>query len=58
MLSRPALFLNTSSDTTILRDILDAAIESPMASAREAMEADVANYAMEPLFIPDVTDRI
>ena len=58
VLSRPGLFLNTSSDTTILRDILDAALESPMAPAREAMEADVANYAMEPLFIPGVTDRI
>ena len=58
VLSRPGLFLNTSSDTTILRDILDAAIESPLAPAREAMEADVASYAMEPLFIPGVTDRI
>jgi aryl-alcohol dehydrogenase-like predicted oxidoreductase len=58
VLSRPGLFLNTSSDTTILRDILDAALESPTAPAREAMEADVAHYAMEPLFIPGVTDRI
>jgi aryl-alcohol dehydrogenase-like predicted oxidoreductase len=58
VLSRPGLFLNTSSDTTILRHILDAALESPEAPAQEAMEADVANYAMEPLFIPGVTDRI
>jgi len=58
VLSRPGLFLNTSSDTTILRHILDAALESPTAPAPGAMEADVANYAMEPLFIPGVTDRI
>ena len=58
VLSRPGLFLNTSSDTTILRYILEAALESPTAPAREAMEADVANYAMEPLFIPGLTDRI
>jgi len=58
VLSRPGLFLNTSSDTTILREILDAASESPIAPAKEAMEADVANYAMEPLFIPGVSDRI
>lgn len=58
VLSRPGLFLNTSSDATILRDILDAALERPAAPAREAMEADVVHYSMEPLFIPGVTDRI
>jgi aryl-alcohol dehydrogenase-like predicted oxidoreductase len=58
VLSRPGLFLNSSSDTTILRDILDAASETPTAPAREAMEADVGHYAMEPLFIPGVSDRI
>jgi aryl-alcohol dehydrogenase-like predicted oxidoreductase len=58
VLSRPGLFLNSSSDTTILREILDAALESPTAPAKAAMEADVAHYAMEPLFIPGVTDRI
>ncbi|MGA2410519.1 MAG: aldo/keto reductase [Candidatus Binataceae bacterium] len=58
ILSRPSLFLNSSSDATILRDILDAALEPPAIPAREAMEADVAHYAMEPLFIPGVSDRI
>lgn len=58
VLSRPGLFLNTSSDTTVLRDILDAALERAAAPAREAMEADVVRYSMEPLFIPGVTDRI
>ena len=58
VLSRPGLFLNSSSDATILRDILDAASEKPTAPARAEMEADVARYAMQPLFIPGVSDSI
>ena len=58
VLSRPGLFLNSSSDATILRDLLDAASEKPTAPARAEMEADVARYAMEPLFIPGVSDTI
>lgn len=57
VLSRPGLFLNTSSDTTILREILDAANQTPKAPARSDMEADVAHFAMEPLFVPG-HDRI
>ncbi len=58
VLSQPGLFLNSSSDATILRDILDAASEKPTAPARAEMEADVARYAMQPLFIPGVSDTI
>ena len=58
VLSRPGLFLNTSSDATLLRDILDAASVKATAPARAEMEADVAHYAMEPLFIPGVSDTI
>jgi aryl-alcohol dehydrogenase-like predicted oxidoreductase len=58
VLSRPGLFLNSSSDATILRDILDAAGEPAAEPSRTAMEADVAQHAMEPLFIPGVRDRI
>ena len=58
MLSRPGLFLNSSSDATILRDILDAASETATAPSRAELEADVAHYAMEPLFIPGVSDKI
>jgi aryl-alcohol dehydrogenase-like predicted oxidoreductase len=58
VLSRPGLFLNTSSDATILRDILEAAGETARPPARADMEADVARYAMEPLFIPGVSDSI
>jgi aryl-alcohol dehydrogenase-like predicted oxidoreductase len=58
VLSRPGLFLNSSSDATILRDLLDAASEKPTAPARAEMEADVARYAMQPLFIPGVSDTV
>ena len=58
VLSRPGLFLNTSSDATLLRDILDAATMKATAPARAEMEADVERYALEPLFIPGVSDSI
>jgi aryl-alcohol dehydrogenase-like predicted oxidoreductase len=58
VLSRPGLFLNSSSDATILRPIVEAASETPAPPTRAEMEADVAHYAMEPLFIPGVSDRI
>lgn len=58
VLSRPGLFLNSSSDATILRPILDAASEPAVRPDRAAMEADVEAYAMEPLFIPGVSDTI
>ena len=57
-LSRPGLFLNSSSDATILRNILEAASETATEPARADMEADVAHYAMQPLFIPGVSDTI
>jgi aryl-alcohol dehydrogenase-like predicted oxidoreductase len=58
VLSRPGLFLNTSSDATLLRDTLEAASVSAAPPVRAEMEADVARYAMEPLFIPGVSDTI
>lgn len=58
VLSRPGLFLNTSSDATILRIILEAASETATEPAPADMEADIAHYAMEPLFIPGVSDTI
>src|SRR6266851_3864048 len=44
VMSRPGLFLNTSSDTTILRGILEAASEAAVLPARAEMEQDVARY--------------
>ena len=58
VLSRPGLFLNSSSDAGILRDTLDAAGEVARAPERSEMEADIARYSMEPLFIPGVSDTI
>jgi aryl-alcohol dehydrogenase-like predicted oxidoreductase len=58
VLGRAGLFLNSSSDTTLLRDILDAASETATPPSHAEMEADVARYAMEPLFIPGVLDVI
>jgi len=58
VLSRPGLFLNSSSDGTILRTILEAASEPTSAPSRAEMEADVANYAMQPLFVAGVQERI
>jgi aryl-alcohol dehydrogenase-like predicted oxidoreductase len=50
VLSQQGLFLNSSSDTTILRTILEAASEPATAPSRAEMEADVAHFAMQPLF--------
>ena len=58
VLSRPGLFLNSSSDAGLLRDILDAASETAQLPARSELEADVARYEMAPLFIPGVSDTI
>jgi aryl-alcohol dehydrogenase-like predicted oxidoreductase len=58
VLAQPGLFLNTSSDTTILREILEAASEPAAAPTQQDMERDVAHFAMEPLFVPGVSDRI
>lgn len=58
VLCRPGLFLNSSSDATLLRDILEAASEPANEPGRAAMETDVARHAMEPLFIPGMRDRI
>ncbi len=59
VLRRPGLFLNTSSDATLLRTVLDIAAgtesedRSSEALAAE-LEADVAQQGIEPLFIPGV----
>jgi len=58
VLSRDGLFLNTSSDAGILRDILDAANEAAQLPEQSELEADVARYEMAPLFIPGVSDTI
>jgi aryl-alcohol dehydrogenase-like predicted oxidoreductase len=58
VLSRPGLFLNTSSDATLLRPIVEAAGQPAEAPAASALAADAARLAMEPLFIPGVAETI
>jgi aryl-alcohol dehydrogenase-like predicted oxidoreductase len=54
VLQQPGLFLNTSSDATLLRMVLEMAAD--MSGDRDAIaagvEADVAKQGIQPLFIP------
>jgi aryl-alcohol dehydrogenase-like predicted oxidoreductase len=58
VLSQPGLFLNSSSDATLLRTILDAAAEAKEAPPTTELEADVERFAMEPLFVRGMSDQI
>lgn len=58
VLGRPGLFLNTSSDATLLPLILNAAEEAGDAPPPADIQADVEHYAMEPLFVRGVSDAI
>jgi aryl-alcohol dehydrogenase-like predicted oxidoreductase len=58
VLARPGLFLNSSSDATVLPQILAAASEPLEPPSTAALAADAARYAMEPLFVRGVSDGI
>ena len=58
VLSRPGLFLNTSSDATLLRPTLEAAAESAVAPDDGAMLADSTALGIEPLFVRGVSDEV
>lgn len=58
VLVRPGLFLNTSSDATLLRQTLDAADSAQQPVPDEALNQDVAQHEMEPLFVRGLTDVI
>ena len=58
VLGRPDLFLNTSSDATILPDILEAAEAVGAAPPETEMLADAERLGVEALFVRDVSDRI
>ncbi|MCP5183870.1 MAG: aldo/keto reductase [Pseudomonadales bacterium] len=58
VLARPGLFLNSSSDATLLPHILAAASEPAVEPAREALEQDLAEQDMAPLFVRDVMDDV
>jgi aryl-alcohol dehydrogenase-like predicted oxidoreductase len=58
VLRMPDLFLNTSSDATILPAILAAAAETPAPPTDAAMRRDAARYGIAPLFVRGVSDSL
>lgn len=58
VLNRPGLFLNTSSDATLLRQTLDAAASYGEPSFARTLADDVTQHQMEPLFVRGLTDAI
>jgi aryl-alcohol dehydrogenase-like predicted oxidoreductase len=58
VLARPGLFLNTTSDATLLPALLEAAAQPVEAPDRTSLDADVARFAMRPLFEPGASETI
>jgi len=58
VLAEPDFFLNTSSDATLLRLILEAADSGSAPASLAPLEQDVHTHQMQPLFIRGVTDTI
>ena len=62
VLSQPNIFLNTSSDATLLPSILKAASEFDESITKEdlenAIKTDVSKLGMAPIFIRGVMDTI
>jgi len=56
VLAEPDLFLNTSSDATLLRTALEAASKPIEAPEPALMAADVDAFGIEPLFVPGRDD--
>ena len=58
VLGRPGIFLNTTSDATLLPDILRTAQTAPTTPDADAMQRDVASHAIEPLFVRGVSEEV
>jgi aryl-alcohol dehydrogenase-like predicted oxidoreductase len=58
VLRRPGLFLNSSSDATLLEATLAAAAELGPRPSDAEMLADARSLGVEPLFVRDVSERI
>jgi hypothetical protein len=58
VLGREQLFLNTSSDATLLPAILDAAERDPVVPTDDELAADVRALEMAPLFDGHDLERI
>jgi len=58
VLGRPGLFLNTSSDATILAETLTIAAESASAPDEAELTRDVTTMGIEPLFVRGISDTV
>ena len=58
VLARPGLFLNTSSDATLLEMMLQVAAAPRQEVDVEALQKDVIEHGIEPLFVRDVSDDV
>ena len=58
VLSKPGLFLNSSSDATLLPALLAAAAEPAAPPSARELEADAARLEIAPLFVRGVSDAI
>ena len=58
VLARPGVFLNTSSDSTLLRPTLEAAADHGAPPGDAAMEEDVRRLGIAPLFVRGVSDTV
>jgi aryl-alcohol dehydrogenase-like predicted oxidoreductase len=58
VLARPQLFLNSSSDATLLQPTIDAATGGHALPTDDQLEADVVEYDMAPLFDGAELERI
>ena len=58
VLARPGLFLNSSSDATLLRAVLEAASAPHELPPARVLEQDVARLGLAPLFVRGVSDAI
>ena len=58
VLARPGLFLNTSSDATLLEMMLQVAAAPRREVDVEALQKDVIEHGIEPLFVRDVSDDV
>jgi hypothetical protein len=58
VLGRPGLFLNTSSDATILAETLAAASGDVGAPGDAELAGDVSGLGIEPLFVRGVSDSV
>ena len=58
VLAQPGLFLNTTSDATVLPAILAAAAQPVVAPTEAELRADAERHAMQPLFVVGGSDAI